>query len=67
MISGGTRETDAKDWHAKPTGSSSSMPVITVTPLANIPIARRNSAGAGGATSADAADSAGSVMRFTSS
>ena len=36
---GGSRDTEEKDWHAKPTGPSSPAPVTTVTPLAKAPIA----------------------------
>src|SRR5690606_22460254 len=58
-ISGGSKDTEANDWQAKPTGSAPSRPVITVTPLANMPIALRNSAGAGGSiTGSSSANSA---------
>lgn len=46
--SGGSSDTEAKDWQAKPTGSPSACPVTTVTPVAKEPMALRISRGVGG-------------------
>src|SRR6476469_4915878 len=40
--SGGSSETDMKDWQVSPTGSSLLIEVTTVTPLANRPSTSRN-------------------------
>ena len=48
--SGGSSDTEAKDWQAKPTGSPSAYPVTTVTPVAKEPIALRISRGVGGSS-----------------
>ena len=42
--SGGSSESEAKDWQANPAGPAASSAVMTVTPLANCPRTRRNSA-----------------------
>ncbi len=45
---GGSSETEAKDWQAKPTGSPSAVrPVTTVTPVAKWPRAWRIRSGVG--------------------
>src|SRR5215211_6460484 len=48
--SGGSSDSAANDWHAKPTGPSSRMVVITVMPVQNCPSTLRNVPGSiGGA------------------
>ncbi|GDY55800.1 hypothetical protein SVIO_064230 [Streptomyces violaceusniger] len=49
--SGGSSDSEAKDWQAKPAGPFSSTVAITVTPLAKWPRTRRNSAGSTGGRS----------------
>ncbi|CAO0833398.1 putative protein OS=Streptomyces microflavus OX=1919 GN=Smic_47170 PE=4 SV=1 [Streptomyces microflavus] len=49
--SGGSSESEAKDWQANPVGPSASRAVTTVTPLAKLPSTRRNSAGSTGSRS----------------
>lgn len=52
VTSGGSRESEAKDWQAKPAGRPGSPgDVMTVTPLAKCPRTERNSAGSRGARS----------------
>ena len=41
--SGGSSDSEVNDWAANPAGSPSRQPVATTTPLANCPIAVRNS------------------------
>ena len=47
--SGGSSESAAKDWQAKPTGTSSCTVVITVMPVQNWPSTLRNVRGSMGA------------------
>ena len=67
--SGGSSETEVKDWQAKPTGSAPSMPVTIVTPVAKWPMTRRSSAGSTSTVTTPAAPAvtpgrvAGDVLR----